>query len=187
MLRILILAGILAAAFSAAPALLERQLAPASGDTDPAPREAGGGHGTRRDAGPAQPAAAPIPHQAGRKVQLAAVAGGHFSAEFRLNGRKVAAMIDTGATHIAINRTTALRIGLGVAESDFTGSAETANGRARFAPVVIARIALGRIELDDVQAVVLDDRALSGTLVGMSFLSRLKRYSVEEGMLVLEQ
>ncbi len=183
MLRILILAGILAAAFSAVPAMLERQLAPVAGDAEPAPRETA----ARADAGQAQPAAAPISHQAGRRMQLAAAAGGHFSAEFRLNVRKVPAMIDTGATHIAINRTTARRIGLSVAEADFTGSAETANGRARFAPVVIERIALGRIELDDVQAVVLDDRALSGTLVGMSFLSRLKRYSVEDGMLVLEQ
>ncbi|MCO5156057.1 MAG: TIGR02281 family clan AA aspartic protease [Aquamicrobium sp.] len=184
MLRILILAGILAAAFSAVPAMLERQLAPTAGDTEPASRETA----ARPETGQAQPAtAAPTSHQGGRKMQLAATAGGHFSAEFRLNGRRVPAMIDTGATHIAINRTTARRIGLSVAEADFTGSAETANGRARFAPVVIERIALGRIELDDVQAVVLDDQALSGTLVGMSFLSRLKRYSVEDGMLVLEQ
>jgi len=179
MLRILILAGILAAVFSAVPAMLERRQVPVAGDTNPASPAA--------DAGPARPAAAPISHQGGRKVQLAAAAGGHFNAEFRLNGRKVPAMIDTGATHIAINRTTARRIGLSVAEADFTGSAETANGRARFAPVIIERLALGRIELEDVQAVVLDDRALSGTLVGMSFLSRLKRYSVEGGMLVLEQ
>lgn len=184
MLRILILAGILAAAFSAVPAMLERRQAPVAGDASEAPRTAtatapGPGPGP----GQARPAAAPV----GRKVRLAAAVGGHFSAEFRLNGRKVPAMIDTGATHIAINRTTARRIGLDVAEADFTGLAETANGRARFAPVVIGRIALGRIELDDVEAAVLDDRALSGTLVGMSFLSRLRRYSVEDGMLVLEQ
>ena len=180
MLRILILAGILAAAFSAVPAMLERQLAPAARDAEPAPRATA----ARPEAEQARPATAT---PGGRKMQLAAAAGGHFRAEFRLNGRKVPAMIDTGATHIAINRTTARRIGLSVAEADFTGSAETANGRARFAPVVIERIALGRIELDGVQAVVLDDRALSGTLVGMSFLSRLKRYSVEDGTLVLEQ
>ena len=35
--------------------------------------------------------------------------------------------------------------------------------------------------------VVLEDQALSGTLVGMSFLSRLSGYKVEYGELVLEQ
>jgi len=179
MLRILLLAGIVAAAFAAVPALLERQLAPTVNEATEAP--------PRPETEQAQPAAAPASLQRGRRMRLAAGADGHFSAELRLNGRKVPAMIDTGATHIAINRTTARRIGLDVAEADFTGSAETANGRARFAPVVIERIALGRIELDDVRAVVLDDSALSGTLVGMSFLSRLKRYSVEGGTLVLEQ
>ena len=123
----------------------------------------------------------------GRKVRLSADASGHFNADFKLNGRTVPAMIDTGATVVALNRTTARRIGLNVAESAFMNHAQTANGRVRAAPVTIDRLALGRIELRDVEAVVLDDRALSETLIGMSFLSRLKRYSVEGGALALEQ
>jgi aspartyl protease family protein len=34
---------------------------------------------------------------------------------------------------------------------------------------------------------VLDDRSLSGILIGMTFLNRLRRYSVESGTLILEQ
>ena len=46
---------------------------------------------------------------------------------------------------------------------------------------------VGGIVVRDVQAVVLDDRALSGTLVGMSFLKGLRRFQVENGRLLLEQ
>ena len=172
MLRILAIAAILAAAFTAMPHLLDAML----------PQ---GGEATRdeRIATAARPEATP----AGRKVRLPADASGHFSAEFRLNGRAVPAIIDTGATVVALNRDTARRIGLDVAESAFTGSAETANGRVRAAFVTVERVSLGRIEIRDVPAAVLDDRALGSTLVGMSFLSRLKRYSVEDGTLALEQ
>jgi len=38
-------------------------------------------------------------------------ARGHFSAEFKLNGRKINGMIDTGATLIAINLSTARKAG----------------------------------------------------------------------------
>ena len=169
MLRILAFAGILAAAFAAVPVILEDWLAAPVAQTPPARAE------------PAS--AAP----GGRKMVLPADAAGHFRADFRLNDRPVPAMVDTGATLVAINRSTARRIGLRVAEADFTGFADTANGRVRVAPAVIDRVVLGRIEMEDVAAVVLDDRALSGTLVGMSFLSRLKRYSVEGGALALEQ
>jgi aspartyl protease family protein len=124
---------------------------------------------------------------AGRKVRLPADTRGHFNADFRLNGKAVDAMVDTGATLVAINRTTARRIGLDLRTSDFTHRVTTANGEARAAAAMIERIGIGRIEVRNVQAVVLEDEALSGTLVGMAFLSRLRRYQVEAGELTLEQ
>lgn len=123
----------------------------------------------------------------GRSVRLAADARGHFTADFRFNGRNVDAMIDTGATVVAINRSTARRIGISLAESDFAHEVMTANGRTRAAGVMIDSLEIGRIRLDGVQAVVLEDEALHGTLVGMSFLGRLRRFGVEGGQLHLEQ
>ena len=38
-----------------------------------------------------------------------------------------------------------------------------------------------------IDAVVLEDSALSGTLVGMSFLKRLESFHVDNGKLLLEQ
>lgn len=48
----------------------------------------------------------------GRKVQLDADGRGHFIGDFQLNGRTVTALIDTGATVVALNRSTARRIGI---------------------------------------------------------------------------
>jgi aspartyl protease family protein len=123
----------------------------------------------------------------GRKVRLAADPRGHFTAEFTMNGRRVDAMIDTGATVVAINRSTARRIGISPAQMDFSEQVDTANGMARAALVTIDRLQIGQVSLDDVQAVVMDDKALSGTLVGMSFLNRLGKYQVENGTLLMVQ
>lgn len=124
---------------------------------------------------------------AGRRVRLDSDQRGHFNADFRLNGRSEDAMVDTGASVIAINQSTARRIGLRLSAADFTGTVTTANGRAKAASVMIERVEIGRIAVGNVQAVVLEDKALSGTLIGMSFLSKLKRFQVEDGMLVMEQ
>ena len=123
----------------------------------------------------------------GRKVRLAADERGHFSGDFKINGRKVSAMIDTGATVVAMNLSTARRVGINVLPNDFQHTVKTANGSARAAAVTIKRLQIGRIFVEDVQAVVLDDRALDGTLIGVSFLNRLAKYQVENGALLMVQ
>lgn len=130
-------------------------------------------------------AAAPAP--LGKKVMLPADQQGHFSGAFKLNGRSVEAMVDTGATVVAINLSTARRIGLTLKPADFTLQIDTANGRTRAAVANIDSVQLGRIVVEDVQAVVLDDKALGGALIGMSFLKRLDKYQVENGTLLLVQ
>lgn len=123
----------------------------------------------------------------GRKVRLAADARGHFLADFKLNGRRVEALVDTGATAVAINASTARRIGLSLKTSDFKHAVNTANGAARAAVIMLDRIEIGRIHVENIEAVVLEDKALSGTLIGMSFLNRLGRFEVENGSLLLAQ
>jgi aspartyl protease family protein len=46
---------------------------------------------------------------------------------------------------------------------------------------------IGRIQVKDVDAMVLEDSALGGTLVGMSFLSKLSSFRIENGTLLMEQ
>ncbi|MDW6025505.1 TIGR02281 family clan AA aspartic protease [Mesorhizobium sp. BAC0120] len=123
----------------------------------------------------------------GHKVRLAADPAGHFLAEFKFNGRRVNAMIDTGATLVAINRSTAKKIGISLTPADFKYQVTTANGNARAAAATIDSLEIGRIAIDNVQAVVLEDKALDGTLIGMSFLKQLRRFEVEDGALLLVQ
>ena len=75
--------------------------------------------------------------------------------------------------------------GIYVKDSDFTHQSNTANGIARIALVNIDRISIGDITVRNVQGMVLDRGKLKGTLLGMSFLSRLSRVDMRQGTLVL--
>ncbi len=110
---------------------------------------------------------------------------GHFSADFRINGRLVKGLIDTGATYVAINTSTARTLGLGLANSDFKHQVRTANGITSAALVNLDRMEIGAISVHDIEAFVLNDQALSSTLIGMSFMSKLQSYRVKDNRLEL--
>lgn len=135
----------------------------------------------------AQPGKAPTAAMFGKKVRLDADERGHFTGDFRLNGRPLPALVDTGATMVAINASTARRIGVTLRQEDFKYRVETANGAAKAASARIDRLQIGRIYVEDVDAVVLEDEALDGTLIGMSFLKRLAGFEVKDGALVMVQ
>lgn len=111
---------------------------------------------------------------------------GHFQTDFKINGRKINALIDTGATYVAINKSTATRIGLKVTAPDMKFKVTTANGQASAAAVMINEIAIGKIRVNNVPALVLEDKALNGMLMGMSFLKELNRFSIENRTLILQ-
>lgn len=110
---------------------------------------------------------------------------GHFTADFRINGRNIRGLIDTGATYVALNASTARSLGLGLTDADFKHQVTTANGKTRAALVVLDRMDVGSISVDRVDAFVLDDDALNSTLIGMSFMSKLNSYQVRNNTLEL--
>ncbi len=130
---------------------------------------------------------APRGNPAGRKVRLEADERGHFNADFKINGRTIEALVDTGASMVAINLSTARRLGLGLGPSDFNREANTANGVIRAATATLDSVQIGKIVIRDVEAMVLEDKSLDGTLVGMSFLKELSMFRIESGALVMEQ
>ncbi len=123
----------------------------------------------------------------GRRVLIEMDRNGHFNGEFKLNGRRIKSLVDTGATLVAINRSTARQIGLKLRSTDFKYDVSTANGSAKAAAAKIKSLQIGRIHVSDVEALVLEDRALDGALIGMSFLNQLRNFRVEGGKLYLEQ
>lgn len=120
-------------------------------------------------------------------VTLPAGDYGHFRAEADINGRDIDVMVDTGASLVALTYEDARRAGIVVKPSDFTHTAQTANGIARVAPVTIPRISIGDITVRNVAGVVSERGASERTLLGMSFLGRLSRVEMRGGTLVLQE
>ena len=119
-------------------------------------------------------------------TELKANAGGHFVTRASINGNDITVLVDTGATAVALSFEDAQDAGLRPGHLDFNVPVATANGVARAARVKIDRIAVGSVEVDNVDGLVLPEGALRGTLLGMSFLSRLRSFRVEDGILYLK-
>lgn len=111
-------------------------------------------------------------------VSLKADTIGHFNASFRINSRPLDGLVDTGASMVAINESTARRLGFGVNSLDFKYPISTANGKTKAAYVRLDRVEIGAIRVQNVDAMVLKDNALSKTLIGMSFLKQLSSFKV---------
>lgn len=110
---------------------------------------------------------------------------GHYRSTASINGSSISVLVDTGATTVALSFEDARRAGIRLSDLDFSIPVNTANGTVQAAPVVIRRITVGGITVEDVKAMVLPEGALSGTLLGMSFLSRLNSYEVRQNTLIL--
>jgi len=123
----------------------------------------------------------------GGMIRLQADAQGHYTGNFRINGKPVQGLIDTGATYVALNESLARKLGFTGNQLDFRYAVNTANGQTKAAHVMLDRVEIGGIRVRSVEAFVLKDEALSGTLVGMSFLQKLAAYSVADGSLSLKQ
>ena len=135
-----------------------------------------------------QPAYEPRePVTSGRSLMLEADRLGHFQAQARIDGRNVDFIIDTGASLVVLRESDAAHVGIRPRPGDYTATAVTANGKIRAARATVDRIELGGITAYDVPAMVLPDAALAKNLLGVSFLSRLKRYEYANGRIVLEQ
>lgn len=123
----------------------------------------------------------------GRSLSIPRDARGHFETEGRIDGQRIAFMVDTGASVIALNESSAARFGLRPARGDYRATVTTANGTIKAAPTRLAMVDIGGLVVRDVEAMVLPDEVLSENLLGLSFLSKLRRFEYANGTLVLEQ
>ena len=122
-----------------------------------------------------------------RSVEIARDSRGHFQAEARIDGRRIGFMVDTGASVIALNESSAAQIGVRPSPRDYTATVNTANGTIKGARTRLSEVNVGGLVVRDVDAMVLPDEALSENLLGLSYLSKLKRFEFAGGKLVLEQ
>jgi aspartyl protease family protein len=132
-------------------------------------------------------AESPAPTSGVRSVVVPRDRNGHFQTEGRIEGQRIKFMVDTGASVVAMNETSAARIGLRPARGDFNAKVSTANGVIRAARTRLAMVQVGDLIVRDVDAMVLPDEALPQNLLGLSFLGKLKRFEFAGGRMVLEQ
>lgn len=123
----------------------------------------------------------------GRMLTVEADRAGHFQVEARIEGRRLEFMVDTGASLVVLRESSAAEAGIRPSPADYTATVATANGKIKAAPARLGRVEVGGITVYDVPALVLPDDVLSQNLLGVSFLSRLKRYEYADGRLILEQ
>lgn len=127
------------------------------------------------------------PSTAGRSVTIPRDARGHFQVGGRIDGRRVDFMVDTGASVIALSEREANRLGIRPSRDDYTAQVKTANGTVKAAPVTLNSVDIDGLVVRNVRALVVPGNALSENLLGLSYLTKLKRFEYANGKLVLEQ
>lgn len=118
-------------------------------------------------------------------VRIASQQGGHYWTQAQINGKSIRVVVDTGATAVTINFSTARHLGIDYEDGDTT-EVSTANGTVAAKTVILESITIGEITRNQVQAVILMDDSLPVTLLGNSFLSGVDMRT-EDGVLVLTQ
>ena len=124
-----------------------------------------------------QPINAPPPSS--RSYVLKANQAGHFQGRFRINSKPMTALVDTGATFVTMNESTARNLGYGGNELRFRYEVSTANGKAKAARITLKSVEIGTVSLRNVDALVVRDTSMSETLIGMSFMKKLSSYSAD--------
>jgi aspartyl protease family protein len=94
-------------------------------------------------------------------------------------------MVDTGASTVVLRTADAERAGIDVSNLAYTTPVNTANGVTYAAPVRLRSVAVGDIVLHDIEALVSKPGKLSESLLGMSFLRRLRSYEFSGDFLTL--
>ena len=121
----------------------------------------------------------------GRTVEIARGGGGSFSVGTQVNGARIAMVLDTGASAVVLTQEAAKAAGLPLEVLNYSVNVDTANGRARAAPVTLDRVSIGGITERSVPALIAQPGQLRTSLLGMSFLNRLESWEVRGDRLML--
>jgi len=110
---------------------------------------------------------------------------GHFEVNAMLNDHLTPMIFDTGASAVVLTLADAAAAGIDTSNLRFTIPVSTANGTGQAARVRIDRLEVGGIVRTKIPAFVTGPDALETSLLGMTFLETLSRYSVTQNSLEL--
>jgi aspartyl protease family protein len=119
------------------------------------------------------------------EVRLRRRLDGHFTANVEVNGKTISMIVDTGASTIVLRPEDAAKAGIDVSRLTYKVPVLTANGRTVAARVYVDKVAIGPLDRQRVEALVAQPGAMTQSLLGMSFLSRLRSYEFSGDFLTL--
>jgi len=120
-----------------------------------------------------------------QSVRIRRRGDGHFIATVTVNGASVPMLVDTGASTVVLKQTDAKKLGIETTRLKYTVPVQTANGVAYAAHVRIRSAAIGQIAIDNIDALVAQPGVLKESLLGMTFLSRLRSYEFAGNFLTI--
>ena len=120
------------------------------------------------------------------EIEIKRSQNNQFIVQAIVNGEAMEFLVDTGATHVFLRPEDANKLGFNEDTLKFSQRLRTAGGVVRVAPVVLGEIKIGQLTVRDVVARVSKRSVgLRSSLLGMSFLNRLRGYEVLGKRLVL--
>ena len=134
---------------------------------------------------PGTPIAMEIEREDARAVRIRKQLDGHFVAETNVGGVSVQMIVDTGASTIVLTPEDAKAMGFDMNALTYGVPVQTANGRSFAAQVRLTNVAIGPIRIRNVEALIAQPGTLHQSLLGMSFLSRLRSYEFSGDFLTL--
>lgn len=124
-----------------------------------------------------QPGVAIVDPQSGN-VHVSRAFGGSFRIETQVNGANVPMIFDTGASAVVLSLTDAEAAGIDTTGVSYSVPVQTANGTGWAAPIRIEQLEVGNIVRRNIRGFIVEDNALETSLLGMTFLETLSRYTV---------
>lgn len=118
-------------------------------------------------------------------VRIRRQSDGQFLARARANTASLDMIVDTGASVVVLTQDDAKKAGIDIASLQYTVPMQTANGVTRGARIRLKELSVGPISLNGVDALVGMPGVLRESLLGMSFLSRLRSYEFSGDFLTL--
>ncbi len=120
----------------------------------------------------------------GETIEVPRERDGHYYLTLELNGAPVRFVVDTGATDVVLSQADARSIGIDPESLRYSGTARTANGTVRTAPIRIDQVRLGEFTDRGLMAWV-NEGTMDISLLGMTYLQRFARIEIARDRLIL--
>ena len=122
-----------------------------------------------------------------RSVRIRKRPDGHFMVHTEANGVLMQMLVDTGASTVVLRPEDGRLLGFEVDQLRYVVPVQTANGTTYAASIHLKTLSVGKIRMNNVEALVAKRGALRENLLGMSFLNRLNSYEFSGEYLTLRK